>query len=99
MEVQLCHALEDAFGVFAVSIFVRREDKEVVHADDEPSFGDHVSEGVIHKLLERCGGIGKSKEHYCWFKEAFVCDEGSFPLVAVFDANIVISPVDVKLGK
>ena len=99
MEVQLCHALEDMFGAFVMSVFVRREDKEVVHVDDEPSFGDHVSEGVVHKSLERCGGVGKSKEHYHWFEEAFVCDEGSFPLMAVFDANVVVSPVDVKLGE
>ena len=26
-------------------------------------------------------------------------DEGGFPLVPVFDANVVISPVDIKLGE
>ena len=99
MEVQFHHALEDVFGAFTMSVFIRREDKEVVHVDDEPSFSNHVSEGVVHKSLEHCGGVGKSKEHYHWFEEAFVCDEGSFPLMAIFDANIVVSPVDVKLGE
>ena len=91
--------LEDAFGAFAMGVFIRREDKEVVHVDDEPSFGNHVLEGVIHESLECHWGVGKSKEHYRWFKEAFVHDEGSFPLMAVLDANIVVSPADVKLGE
>ena len=97
MKIQFHHALEDVFGLFTVSVLVRRENEEVVHIDDEPSFGNHISKGIIHELLERCGRIGKSEEHYCWFEEAFVSDESSFPLVAVFDVDIVIAPVDIKL--
>ena len=99
MEVQFRHALEDTFGAFAMGVFVRGEDKEVVHIDDEPSFCDHVLEGVVHELLECRWGIGESEEHHSWFKEAFMCDEGSFPLVAVLDANVVVPPEDVKLGE
>ena len=99
MEVQFRHALEDTSDVFAMSVFVRGEDKEVVHIDDEPSFCDHVSEGVIHELLKSRWGIGESEEHHSWFKEAFMCDEGGLPLVAIFDANIVVPPADIKLGE
>ena len=28
-----------------------------------------------------------------------MCDESGLPLVAVFDADVVVPPVDVKLGK
>ena len=28
-----------------------------------------------------------------------MCDEGSFPLIAILDVNIVVSPLNVKLGK
>ena len=91
--------LEDMFGSFMMGFFVRGEDKEVVHIDDKPSFCNHVSEEVVHEPLERCWGISKSKEHHSWFEEAFMCDEGSLPLVTIFDANIVVSPVDVKLGE
>ena len=85
--------------MFSMGFFVRGEDKGVVHINDEPSLGDHVSEGVVHKSLEGCRRVGKSEEHYCWFKEALVHDEGGFPLVAVLDANIVIPPANVKLSE
>ena len=99
MEVQFRHALEDAFSAFTMGLFVRGQTKEVVHINNEPSFGDHVSEGVIHKPLECCRRVGESEEHYCRFEEAFLCNEGGFPLMAIFDANIVIPPVDVKLSE
>ena len=51
------------FDGFAVGFFVRRKDEKVTHIDDEPSFIDHFSEGVIHKSLERRQGVGEYKEH------------------------------------
>ena len=55
--------------------------------------------GIVHKSLERGGGVGKPEEHYRWFEEAFMCDESGLPLVTVFDADIVVPPADVKLGE
>ena len=68
VEVQLGHSLKDVSGVFSVGFFVRGEDEKVVHINDEPSFGDHVLEGVVHELLERSRGVGKPKEHDGRFK-------------------------------
>ena len=68
MKVQLSHALQDVFGLFLMKGGVRGIDKEVVHVDDEPSFGDHVLEGVVHELLESSGRVGESKEHDCGFE-------------------------------
>ena len=85
--------------MFTVAFFVWGENEEVVHVDDEPPLSDHVSEGVIHKLLECGQGVGESKKHDRWLKKPFMGDEGSFPLVTVFGVNIVIAPSDVKLGK
>ena len=75
------------------------EDEKIVHINNEPPFHNHVLEGVIHESLERCGGVGESKERYCWFKEAFVRDKGGLPLVAVFDVDVVIAPADIKFGE
>ena len=99
VEVQFCHALEDAFGAFVVGFFVGGGNKEVVHINDKPSFGDHVVERVVHESLEHCRGVGKPEEHYCRFEEAFVCDEGGLPLVAILDADVVVPPADIKLSK
>ena len=66
---------------------------------DKPSFGDHVSEGVIHEMLECGWRVGEAEEHDGGFNEAFMGDKGGFPLVAIFDVDIVIAPTDVKFGK
>ena len=63
MEVKLGHSLKDMASPFSVGLLVWRGNKKVIHVDDEPSFCDHVSEGVIHELLECGGGIAKTKEH------------------------------------
>jgi len=75
------------------------EDKEIVHIDDEPSFSDHISEGVVHESLEGGGRVGEAKEHDGGLKEAFMGDEGSFPLVSVFDADVVVAPLNIEFGE
>ena len=99
MQVELSHALEDMFGAFLMSRGVGGEDEEVVHIDDEPFFRDHVTEGVVHEPLKGGRGVGEVKEHDGGFKEAFVGDKGSLPLVSVLDSNIVVSPSDIKFGE
>ena len=74
-------------------------DKEIIHVDNEPSFGNHVPEGVIHKTLECGRGVGESKEHHCGFEEPSVGDEGGLPLVSVLDPYVIVPPSDVELGK
>ena len=73
--------------------------KEVIHVDDKLSFSDHVSEQVIHEPLECGRGVAKAKEHDCWFEESFVGDKGSLLLVTIFDADIIVSPMNVKLSE
>ena len=74
-------------------------DEEVIHVNDKPSFCNHVAERVVHKALEGGRRIGETEEHYCRFEESFVGNESGFPLMSVFDSDVVVSPSDVKLGK
>jgi hypothetical protein len=85
--------------MFGVGGVIWGEDKEVVHVNDKPSFGNHVLEGIIHESLEGGRRVVYSKEHDGGFEESFMSNEGAFPLVAFFDADIVISPLYVELGK
>ena len=78
---------------------VRRIDKKIIHIDNKLSFCDPIMEGVVHELLEGGGGVGKTKEHYGWFKKSFVDDEGGFPLVSILDLDIVIFPANIKFGE
>jgi len=85
--------------MFLMGSGIGGKDKEVVHVDDEPSFRDHISEGVVHESLESGGGVGEAKEHDGGLKKAFVGDKGCFPLVSVFDADVVVAPPDIKFGE
>ena len=82
-----------------VSFWVRGGDEEVVHVDDKPSLSDHIVEGVIHELLEYSGGGAKAKEHDGRFKKSFMDDESCLPLVTILNADIVVSPINIKLGE
>ena len=62
-------------------------------------FGNHISEDVIHEGLESGWSIAKAKEHNHWFKQAKRGDEGYLPLVQFLDANVVVSPSNVKFGE
>jgi len=77
---------------------VGEKDKEVININDEPSFSDHVMEGVVHESLEGGRRVGEPKKHDGGFEEAFVDDEGSFTLVTIFDMDIVVSSMDIKFG-
>ena len=99
MEVKLGHMLEDMVGLFSVGSGVRKGDKVIVHIDYKPSFSDHVMERVIHELLECSISVTKTKEHDCWLKEPFVHDESHFPLMAIFAMDVVVAPLNVKLGE
>ena len=99
MKVELNHALENATDLFGVGYEVGGSDEEIIHIDDKPPFSDHVSEQVIHELLECSRGIKKAKEHDGRFKESFVYDKSHLPLVAIFDADIVVPSVNIKFGK
>ena len=91
--------LEDTSGAFTMGVFILGENKEVIHVYDEPFFGNHVLEGVVHESLECGWGVGKPKEHNGWFKESFVSDEGGFPFVAIFDPDVVVAPSDIELSE
>ena len=99
VKVELGHALEDTAGSFCVGLGVGGGNEEVIHIDDEPSFSDHISEGVIYESLECGGRVTKAKEHDGGFEEPFVGDEGCLPLVTILDADIVVPLTNVEFGE
>ena len=99
MKVELSHLLENMASSFCVGLWIRRGNKEVIHVDDKPSFSDHVSEGVVHELLECHRRVAKTKEHDSGFEESFVGDEGCLSLMAVFDPDIVVPPSDIEFSE
>ncbi|KIK32593.1 hypothetical protein CY34DRAFT_101137 [Suillus luteus UH-Slu-Lm8-n1] len=47
-----------------------RENENVIHINNHPSFGDLLLERLIHVGLECGRRIAKSKEHDFWFEES-----------------------------
>ena len=99
MQVEFFHSLEHSSGFLSVGSIIRGEDKEVIYVDDEPPFSDEVPEQIVDELLDHGRGIHESKEHDCEFQEPFMGYKGGFPLVSIFDSDIVVSLVDIELGK
>ena len=52
---------------------------------------------MVHEGLEHRRSIAEAKKHDCGFIEAEGSDECSLPLILLLDANVVVSPSDVKL--
>ena len=99
MKIEFGHSLENTMGLLSMSCWIRGGDEEVVHVNDKPSFSNHTSEQVIHELLECDKGVTEIKEHDHQFEESLVGDEGYFPLVTIFDVDIVIPPANIKLSE
>ena len=54
---------------------------------------------MIHERLKRRRGIAEPKKHDGGFKEAERGDEHCFPLVFLLDANVVITPSNIKFSE
>ena len=99
MKVKFSQTLQDALRMFLMEGGVGGVDEEIIHIDDEPSFGNHVAEGVIHELLKGSRGVGEPEEHHGRFEESFVGDKGCFPLMTVFDPYVVVPPPNVEFSE
>jgi hypothetical protein len=72
---------------------------DVVHVHREPALCHLLPEYCIHHGLKSGGGIRESKEHDRGLKEPFMCEEGGFPFIALFDTDVVIAPADIECGE
>ena len=60
---------------------------------------EKITEDVIHKTLESCGGIGEAKRHYQPFKGTISSAESSLPFFAVSNPNEVVGVMKVNFGE
>ena len=58
---------------------------------------DHIMKDMVHHCLECSGGVSESEEHNYWFVKSVTHFERCFILISLFDAYIVVSPMNVKL--
>ena len=69
----------------------------IIHVDNKVAGVDQIAENNVHHPLEGGRGIGHAKEHYQRFESTKGTDKRGFVLVAFADADIGVSPADVKL--
>ena len=72
-------------------------DHPIVHVAGENSSVDPGSELCVDHRLECRRGVRQAKEHNCWLKEAFGCEESSFPFIPFSDPDAVIPPSYIEL--
>src|SRR5260221_12490712 len=76
-----------------------RMDDDVVHIDRTFTQVNVILEFIVYHGLESGRGVRQTKEHDCWFEKTIACFEGSLPLIAFFDADVIVSLSDVKFGE
>jgi hypothetical protein len=56
-------------------------------------------EYFVHHGLEGSWAVCEAKVHDQWFKETSMCPEGGLLLIALSDADIIVSPSYIELGE
>jgi hypothetical protein len=64
--------LLDRFGI----------DEDVIYIDKETEV-DHITEDMVHHILEGCRCVGESERYDVELVEAVTCTEGGFPFVSL----------------
>src|SRR5215471_7504034 len=75
------------------------KDEDIIQIDQNDSFSYQLPENIVHHRLEGGRTVGESKEHDQGLKKTMICPKSCFPLVSRFNANIIESPTNVKLGE
>ena len=75
------------------------EQEDVVEIDYEVACVNEIGKDVVHERLKCSGGVAEAKGHDKGFEESEGAFESGFPFVAFANADVIIAPTDVKLGK
>ena len=79
-------------------------DEDIIHIDNDVCtmlqvFNVQVMEDVVHHCLEHAGGICQTEEHDQQLEQAVFCLKCSFFLISSFNLDVIVSPMDIKLGE
>jgi hypothetical protein len=81
--------------ILCLSLFLSCVNGYVIHVNCDASSINEILEYGVHHSLKGGRRIGQAKEHYCRFKESFICDEGHLPPVFFFDKHLIVPPFDI----
>jgi hypothetical protein len=78
-------------------VIMKHED--VIQVNDKVLLVDKVREDSIHEGLESGRGIAEAEGYDEGFEEAKGAFKGSFSLIAFFNADVVVTPLDIKFSE
>ena len=91
--------LKNQLNMQDVFLQIDRVHHEVIHVDDEPSFGEVVCKDMVHECLEGRWRIALAEEHHHRFIEPIKSSESGLPLIGLLNLNVVIFPPNVQFGE
>lgn len=80
-------------------LLIHAINQNVVYVNGHLFSHDQICKDRIHEGLECRRRISETKVYDVWLKGSVVGDECCFPLICLFNSDIVVTPPDVKLGK
>jgi len=75
------------------------EQEDIIEIDYKVTCINEVSKDVVHERLECSGGVAEAEGYDQGFEESEGAFESGFPFIAFANADVIIAPMDVKLGK
>ena len=99
VEVIFGKARKNFMGKFMEVGKIVVEHENVVQVDYEVLLIDKVIEDRVHERLKGGWGIAEAESHDKGFKETKGAFEGGFPFIALADADVIVTPADIELGK
>jgi hypothetical protein len=96
--VVVLQLLQDLLDQPYVRLLVLGVDEYIINIDDH-SFVEQLVRDLVDHRLERSGCIAQTKRHYQVLKQAISRAEGCFPLIALGDADKVVTVLQVQLGE
>ena len=95
----LLEDLQDLGNYLAMFFQGLGENQYIIHVDGNYSFFDEFPEDIIHHGLEGGWAVAETKEHHQWFIEPPISSKGSLPLVSFSNANVVVTPANIKFSE
>jgi hypothetical protein len=96
--VVILQLLQDLLDQLYVRLLVLGVDEYIIDIDDH-SFVEQLVQDLVDRRLERSWRIAQAKRHYQVLKQAISRAEGRFPLIALGDADKVVTVLQVQLGE
>src|ERR1700723_55100 len=79
-----------------LDIVLWSDNEYVADVNEYDALINEISENGIHHFLKCHGRIAETKEHNRGFKQSTRANECCFPLIPLFNLDVIVTPTDVE---